>query len=77
MIKLEEYGFTQTIETDRHTEYEGHGFTIIVYNYPFTTFDQCELAHNTFLVSSQRFTSALRPAHQLGDWLVEKKIQKL
>lgn len=77
MIKLEEYGFTQTIETDRYTEYEGHGYTVIIYNYPIMTFDRCEIAHNTFLVSSQQFTSASRPAHQIGDWLMEKKISKI
>lgn len=76
MIKLEEYGFTQISETDRHAEYEGHGYIVSIYNYPVITFDQCEIAHNTFLVSSKQFTSASRPIHQLGDWLLEKKIQK-
>lgn len=75
MINLEEYGFVKTSETDRWIDYEGHGFTVTVYNYMVTTFDKVEIIRNTFVVSSRQFTSSSRPIEQLADWLAEKNIK--
>lgn len=77
MIKLEEYGFIKTSETDRQMEYEGHGFIVTIYNYPYMTFDKKEVARSTFLVSSQQFTSRSRPMSELTEWLMEKNILKI
>lgn len=76
MINLEEYGFVKTSETDRWTDYEGHDFTVTIYNYMVTTSDKSEVVHNTFVVSSKQFMSASRPISQLENWLMEKNIKK-
>lgn len=76
MIDLQEYGFKKIAENDRWTDYQGHDFTVTIYNYMITTFDKCEVSHNAFVVSSKQFTSRSRPTYELADWLMEKNIQK-
>lgn len=76
MIDLSEYGFTKKTESEKCTEYIGHGYNVYIYSYFVKTFDQSEIAHNTFLVTSQQFTSRSRPISELQDWLTEKKIEK-
>ena len=76
MVDLIEYGFIKTLETDRQTDYEGHGFTINVYGYLFKTFEGIELARHVFVVNSKQFTSRSRPIEELGAWLEEKNIKK-
>ena len=76
MIDLQQYGFTKTTEAERWTEYQGHEFIVIIYNYLVTTFEKKEVAHNVFVVSSKSFTSRARHITELEQWLEEKKISK-
>lgn len=77
MIDLTQYGFTKTKETERWDEYEGHDIIVTVFHYPYLSSDNAELARNTFVVSSKRYTSKSYPLSELEGWLAEKKIVKL
>lgn len=73
---LLQYGFSKINETEKSTQYEGHGYTVYIYHYLVKTFEGKEIAHNTFLVTSQERTGRLRPISELSDWLFENKIER-
>ena len=78
MIDLEKYGFTIISQTQNSVSYEGHGFVVHVYNYPFITPEKKEIARSGFVVDNkQNKTSSMwMNISQLEKWIIDNEINK-
>lgn len=76
MIHLIEYGFTEGKKTQNYTEYIGHGFRVIIFDYSYKTFQGAEIHTQTFIVNTQKMSSRVYSLSELEQWLKDKKINK-
>lgn len=77
MTDLTQYGFIKTNETDRQTDYEGHGFVVSIYTYILKNSDEIYRPRNTFVATTKDTTSRAWHVSELEKWLQEKKIPKI
>lgn len=75
MVDLLKYGFEKIKESETYDEYKGHNIIITVYHYLYKNFDGSETMRNTFIVSSQRYTSRAYNIFELEEYLKRVNIK--